>query len=687
MKIWILLFLLAFLTAACGSDDSPSLISFNSKSDGGGFSFPDEDSGMDAADSESENTPSSDATIDTHSPTDASSPEDSSNPSDHDGDAETAGGPVVEILEPTSAEDPNQDTVLTETPITVRCRVTQSDEHDATKVDPSSVAISLVVGTDVVAEKSASTAGNDIFESSFAYSEVENGPLAFRCRANDTSNPPRTSSTEVKTFLDLGPNIEIVTPEANANFALAEQVRIEFRVVPQPLNDADTESEIAEVALKVAGVDIDIEEIDSDTGLYRAFVDFADATLFPNTPEGATPITISATNQRTPEAVTRISSYNIVVDGNGPQIVITDPKDGDYVTGEVVLKFTIDDLETSVDNSSVVVTVNTEAFPYDPKGMWSINNDQYVFRFDARNIPGSTSQITINITAKDIVGNSAKGASMILRLDDVPPLIDLDPPMVRERIESGDSYYCSFAFDPLGPLAVNQNAIVKNMAIFRAIVWDLTSDAPGQTYHYFSLVNPDTVYLYIQGDTNTPLLIDTDLDGICDELDTSGLRYLKMQALEPKGEPFYGGESSAGYSADEPITPTVASSFCEYKDDTTEPNYLCASKSSDMTRVIEHWVPGHIPVVYAVNIDDVACTGGDWEIGALIQEGPACVAVRAEDNAGNVGISPPLVICYDDPTTKTDYCTGVDLSTINCTDDCTPPPGLEPVFQYPLDRL
>ncbi len=598
-----------------------------------------------------------------------------------DGGEVSSGGPNVEIIEPTSASDANEDTVLTEAPVKVRCRVSAGLQPDATEVDVSSVMIALMAGDEVIEEKLPTDVQNDVFEVSFSHSELSSGPLAFRCTANDTSEPPRTSTDRVETFFDFGPEIEVISPLSDTSYPLAGTVEVEFRVVPQPLSAQDTESDVAAVRLTVAGVDVEAEEVASEDGLYRVFVDFSDGEVFPDTPVGSTPIVIAATNSRTPEAATRIVNYRIIIDGQGPIIEINEPEDGSIEGGEVILKFTISDEHSGVDNDTVVVELNDEPHPYDPLGQWHVEEDAFTFRFDTRNVQGSIVQITINIDADDAVGNSALSASMVIFLDNQPPLVDLDPPMVREEKESGEDIYCSWAFDPVGE-AVNNYDTIPNMALFRSVVWDITNSVPGQRIYHFSTVDRDKVHLYVQDDTDTALLIDTDGDSFCDDLDVSGLPDLKMDAIAPTGEPFWGGPDGDNFSSPPVVT------HCDYEDG-AEPDNLCTEEVSDMTRVIAHWLAGGTePAIYGVNItSDLSCTGAGWEIGAFIEEGPACLAVRAYDHAGNIGISRPLVVCLDDPYTATDEC-DVDLTEIDCSDGCTPPVSIAEtgIFDTPLVR-
>jgi len=101
-----------------------------------------------------------------------------------------------------------------------------------------------------------------------------------------------------------------------------------------------------------------------------------------------------------------------------------------------------------------------------------------------------------------------------------------------------------------------------------------------------------------------------------------------------------------------------------------------------MSRVIEHTMPTMTPtpVVFASgNNEDVECTGTDWEHATQAPgEGWICLAVRAEDLAGNIGVSRPLRLCYDDSSTGSVpdcFLDPVANPPPTCTDGCTLPPA------------
>ncbi|HXK19673.1 MAG TPA: hypothetical protein VNG33_17805, partial [Polyangiaceae bacterium] len=123
--------------------------------------------------------------------------------------------------------------------------------------------------------------------------------------------------------------------------------------------------------------------------------------------------------------------------------------------------------------------------------------------------------------------------------------------------------------------------------------------------------------------------------------------------------------------------PLAADLGCTTQDGVLSPK-LCPNHDSDM-RFVPFNVALAEPFVYVVgtpNPNDASCDGID--LAFLPQNQPAgwvCVAARAVDNAGNIGISPPLRICVDDAAAQTHPdCATMSMVPPSCTDGCTPPP-------------
>ncbi len=586
-------------------------------------------------------------------------------------DVTEPGAPEIEITSPEALDDPADGAVIVGTEIDVVCRVEKSTIGGAMPVDKSSVVIDLLDAEGKLVE-SMSAEPTDVPDEFSAHLFVtgidENGPVSLRCSARDTSLPAKLASRTIGTFLDKGPTIQVVEPEEDSAHALRGAVRFEFDVTPAPLADRDPGAEVDEVTLLVKEIPIPVTTDDGET--YQAFVDFTDRDLFTDIPNGEVPVTILARNSRSPEAGLHRRDYSFVIDGQGPIVSIASPKNEQVVGGQVRVQFSVEDALSGVDPDTLVLELNDKEYNYGEGGTWArMGTTGYVFLFDSVQAEkDSKIQATITIRATDEVGNMAEGESLILYLDNVPPEVDLDPGPVIETQPSSDpdNPYCSFPFDPVGPLSANDLETIEDVHRFRALVSDLTNEAPGQNIRYYAGQRLDSVYIYLQADVSKPLLIDEDGDGYCDELieTRNDLPFQHLNGIASAGSSWFGPASAEGA----PELPER----CQYQN-AQAPAQLCSPFGNDMTRVVKWDVDSKIPMIFGIgNLGrGPACTGTDWEIGQFVQEGWFCVAGRAEDNVGNVGISPPLRLCYDDGDGEAEC----DESAVpECTDGCIPPP-------------
>lgn len=572
-------------------------------------------------------------------------------------------GPIVHVTSPEAVSDPDGGGVLVASEITVTCEVRAASGGN--NVDPSTVAIQLMdAAGKVVDEVTAAPTGepNEYAARVILDKVPENGVVSFGCIAGDVSMPPLVGSDVVSSLLDHGPLITVTSPVPDSAHPLMGVLRVRFSVDPSPLASGDSGAAVDTVTLEINGVDVDPGS--PSRGDYDVSVDLADTMVFPDTPNGTVPVIITATNRRDPSA-TRVESYSFVIDGEGPIVTITDPQNEDVVGGQVALHFTIEDALSGVDQASIVVELNGNENRYGEGGTWSQSGDVYTFLFDSTQAEkDSKVQATINIRATDQVGNVADGESLILYLDNVPPIVDLDPEFVREK-KKGPENYCSIAFDPVGPLAANDGDLAGRVQRYRALVWERTNFTTGQIIRYHSGTDVDSVYLYLQADTDTPLVVDTDGDDICDDVMATrdDLPFQHLNGIAPAQSSWFGS------MADDP---EVMPAGCVYEDQ-TEPTRMCAPYDADMHRIIKFDYDETVPVIFAVGnlATGPACIGTDWET-AQYGEGWACLAARAVDHAGNVGVSRPLRVCIDDGVDPPPDC----MSTPpDCTDGCTLPPN------------
>lgn len=585
--------------------------------------------------------------------------------------------PLVEILSPVAETDPNGTGVLIDDELDVVCHATKSAEKGAE--DVAAVVVDMLDASGKVVDTAAASddgTGEDHYVARFITAKVpDNGLISFRCTAGDGATPPRTRSAKITTFIDHGPAVEFSRPSMEDQaIALSQPLKIVFTVKEQPVaKTGDDGASIGEVTMTVRNKAIELAEKD---GEYSATVHLDDADFFGTLPEGSVPIIVQASDQRMPVGSVNGVTRHVIVDGSGPVVTITDPKNEAVRGGKVTLTFTAVDDGSGVDPDSVQVALNGVAYRYSATDDdWSQDGDTYTFDFDTTQIETSEVQATIAVTATDKVGNASKDEAIVLYLDNVPPLVDLDPAPIREGVPSSNT--CSVAFDPVGPYAANDLDTVYRLQKFRAIVWDYTNSGMGQTIFYYSGPNLDSVVLRLQPNVDNGLLVDTNGDGYCDDLvneddatPPKALPYQPLTGIPPTGAPWYGPAEKDLLASEFPMPPALDDGedpLCQYGTEKTAPQKLCPKHGDDMYRVIPWTVDETIPAIFGVgDLMGEACTGTDWEIGQFVEEGWICVAGRAEDNTGNIGISRPLRLCYDD---------GKDPPPSCLDQDADPPPS------------
>jgi hypothetical protein len=576
--------------------------------------------------------------------------------------------PVVNITAPAGVDNPNEG-VISGTEIEVVCSASKSSEADAEDVDRASVKLQLLdADGELVEEKPGAPTNNaDEYSNTFIVTDYAAGPIGFRCTADDEAGS-HSGEHEIGTFLDKGPIITFIAPEAESAHALGEVLSVAFTVEPSLLSEDDEGATVESVILEAGGIAIDLADAEEEPGVYRLPLDLTDATLFTPAPNGSFPLTVSATNSRSPAAVTAVATQTTAVDGTGPTLAITFPGNEAVVGGKVPLTFEVSDEVSGMDPESIVVTLNSVAHPYresDPNWGRPMANT-FVYEFDSR-VPlvvgDAKVQITVNIDAKDKVGNPAEvAASVLLYLDNYPPSVDLDPLNIRAINEAGE---CSISFDPLGPLAVNDQETIGTAGTFRALVWENTNSLEGLEVLYHAGTDPDRTRLYLQ--PAGALLVNTDADEFCDDVaDPESDASFALDAVPPRGTPWW--------DHDDGEYPTTASLGCETKDpDPPEPIECSATVNSDMWQVIRH-ADGE-DVVYGVQVAANTCTGSGWEFGSLVStDGWVCFAARAVDEVENVGVSRPLRVCVDDPGVAGVPACKTGAPPPSCTDGCTPAP-------------
>jgi len=332
---------------------------------------------------------------------------------------------------------------------------------------------------------------------------------------------------------------------------------------------------------------------------------------------------------------------------------------------------TIDDAPAGVDVSTILLTLNSKKIPFDLKTGWSQKGttDVFDYTFDTRDYPSTLIQLSVNVVASDLAANVSNGDSGIYFIDNVAPIVDMNPPEVQEERNPTNSPQCSAFFDPLGTDAVDDLDTIPDVNMFRALVWDVGNSAPGQSVLYFSSIakTPDAVQLYFQPDPSKKLVNhqqDTGSapmsGGICNAITDKTLPFLNLVAITPQGDPYFPSNA-----------PTVPG--CGKGSDDKPPQTQCGGVST-LSRVIKHDLASStpdIPVVYGVMHDSTQCDGAQFDItNDVKQNGWFCAAVVATDATGNQAVSRPLRLCLNSKQYDPAPC---PLPAPDCDDSCTAP--------------
>ena len=585
------------------------------------------------------------------------------------------GGPLVSILQPVATSDPSADTLATAPDLSIECLVESSGEP----VDDSSVVIQVLGEGGATATPSVVNRGDGSFEATASISSFANGSLQVSCEASNSEGTRACTGVAVDTLLDLGPGVEILSPSASGAI-LSGAMTVRYVVTALPVTDADTVDSVpVSWQVVVAGQPIDsvLESQTDTTATFSATVNFDDPTLYQTPLDGMYQLSVSSTNGR---GVTRTETLEVTVDSAGPGITIDEPELGEVIGGATDVVATISD-PSGIDPSQVSFSIGSEKFDMSPV---SGTSNRFQGSFDANQYPTSIGEVTINVVAFDIAGNEYT-ASVVVELDGVPPIMELDPADVREGREAKDGLECSALFDPLGADrpssgeggAIDEGDIVKAISYIRARV----EDRGNPTASYKSGVDSGSVQVWILGDPSKALVIDTDDDSTCDSLNPDVLPgnqvgntpavAIDLTALSPTGTAdFLPGQTFGGapqYSSCTSGTATdPGDTVCN---NVTLPRFI--PDNTDPT--------GSNPGIYVKGpITSIYCMGDpfDWQTALDGIEGPACMAVAAQDERGNSSVSPPLRVCFAavlpwEPLPPGHPCLTFDPNDFLCTNGCS----------------
>lgn len=257
--------ILLSLLIACGGDDTPPPLGTgpgSSSPDGGGPGGPQSDAGIDQPD----------AAINTD-------------------------GPDITLLTPVepATGDFSSGAILTTARFTARCSAV-ANASTGDRVDATSVRISASSSSGIFEAPGIPTGVANEFTADLVVSDFDNGPLNVRCTASDLAEEPRENSDAIDTFLDLGPNVQVLTPLANTSYANQTDVVFTVSAAPVAPGDSLAEPDLGAVEVFIAGGVV--SGFANENGTFTGTIVFDDPAFDPSL-EGSQTLTIHAPNQRT----------------------------------------------------------------------------------------------------------------------------------------------------------------------------------------------------------------------------------------------------------------------------------------------------------------------------------------------------------------------------------------------------
>jgi hypothetical protein len=581
-----------------------------------------------------------------------------------DGGMMDPNGPIIEIVSPLPVPPAMVAEVGSNT-LVVRAKITAQGGRTLAS-DTLKLAVPTSTGG-VSTTLMSLTATKDVYEGTADVGGLNSGSTNFVVEAKDSAG--NASSKVVDYIHDGGPKIIFLSPNApTAKGSTTLDVLLQ-----------DTLHTVSKVK---ATIRVDGDVIAANTAptmisatLFQATttIDFNDTMKFSPALVGPQIVTVEAENS---SGVKNRASKQFIVDNAGPAIVIDKPTPGQFVGGVVTVQATLTDV--SPINASSVKAV----FANDPTKVVNLtetapNSGKYAGDFDVRQLPKTMVLPTVSVRADDVLGNHGETAEVIV-IDTTRPRMELDPPWIRAYKADATTAQCSRLFDPVGSEAVNDGEVLPQMLSIRARIEDRGNWAPGLTVERLSGIDLSSVDLLVVPAANGPLVVSTDMDDMCDELNP---------ALQPTSSITMSNQALAVRLVNIPrgglpdYTERIVSPAQKWQDlgcreigdlSPTPPGPLCPLAQTLMTFAMPAYAdPLLLSSIWAIPpVTTLAseCVGYQLDSLNTIPDGPACISVRARDNAGNVNVAPPLRICINHTGGgATGPCAGFNPNTLNCT--------------------
>jgi hypothetical protein len=517
-------------------------------------------------------------------------------------------------------------------------------------IEPSSVKTSLVPDGSTMPVATGALVGpigSDQYKGQLSLAGVKSGTYVLVVTAATSSGI--ATQQQVHISVDSGPQIVVVSPVPGGHYKGGIVVLLAANPGAFP--------PLMNLQATAGGISIDLQPTMTADNQYRGLVDFNSASP---PLAGEQIFIVSAENADGTRTELR---FVFVVDNEGPTITNVTPVPGTVLSPVTRIAAQIAD-DAGLDEASIQVIVSDNlssqyklALNKEAGGVWSVLFDSHVFpkcRLDNNDL--CVVRPTISFRAADLLGNETT-LDYEVAVDNIPPIADLTPPMVRDRkLDMG--LRCSRLFDPLSNNTTagdmpDDRCMVPQVFDLRARIEDDGNRAGGLKTVPISLVDPANTAVYVLDDPTQPLVVDTDGDGYCDAINpklvpttqplTDSRQVLKVN-LSPVPK-----KGNADFRKDPTIAPPQfdPETDCTTGQDDNPPLALCIG--NEPTIAISY--AGNESSIWSLDpIDDQGyCFGPQFDTYAnnVHEDGWKCIAVATQDQNNNASTSAPIRVWLD----------------------------------------
>jgi hypothetical protein len=558
----------------------------------------------------------------------------------------------VSFVTPPTPADGSTVPTNSDVPVSVKVDIGQGGT-DFVDTNSVKVAVTAMGGNSASAAGQLVAVGGDVFTGAVSLGKLTPGSYTLTVSAASSSGTIGQAS--IGLVLDDGPVVTVSSPTQGGHYSgsLTVEFTCDFGAVGPETSSPNPSATVG--GLPVQGLAADMAA-NAPPNSYRGTVDFAS---FSPPLHGLQLLDVRATNAT---GVTTDVKVVFDIDNSGPTIASTNPLPGEVVGGLVFISATVTD-ESGVLASSVVAIIGDQNTTVFELPLVAAGNGVFGALFDTANLtpcqepPANTLCLvypTISFRASDTLGNQTV-LGYDFSVDNIAPVADLDPPPLRDVRLGPSGYECSFAFDPLsvnldvGDMP-NDLCMVPQVFDLRARIEDDGNRASGLKVVPIAGIDPNATNVYILDDTSQPLVVDSNGDGACDEINpllvpTTDPPTMTNQVLKIR----LAGVPPAGSGDFEPDVSLPANAPCGRGTASAPPPVLCNFEQPDMAV----GYAGGAPAIWSVEPIDPTfrCLGNQFDaLANHISEGWACIAVGTVDQAGNKGVSVPMrvYIKYDE---------------------------------------